>query len=60
MDISPFLENKIDIMKLYSGEMGTFPFPRSEEAIRALASLRGAASGFKAAEAFILLKEIIE
>jgi len=36
---------------------GEFPFPRSHEAIRALATLRGAASGFKTAEAFELLRE---
>ena len=59
MDISSFLEKKIDIMKFYKGELGVFPFPRSEEAIRALACLRGAASGFKAAESFMLLKEIV-
>jgi N-acetylglucosamine malate deacetylase 1 len=59
VDISPFLEKKIEIMKIYHNEMGTFPFPRSEEAIRAQAALRGIASGFKAAEAFMLLKEII-
>ena len=34
-----------------------FPFPRSHQAIRALATLRGAASGFEAAEAFELLRE---
>jgi len=59
MDISAFLEKKIDIMKMYKGELGVFPFPRSEEAIRAQAALRGAASGLKAAEAFMLLKEVI-
>jgi len=60
IDIASYLETKIDIMKIYSDELGDFPFPRSEEAILALASLRGATSGFKAAEAFMLLKEIIE
>jgi LmbE family N-acetylglucosaminyl deacetylase len=60
IDISSFLEKKIDIMKVYRGELGVFPFPRSEEAIRANAALRGVASGCKAAEAFMLLKEIIE
>ncbi len=59
VDISPFLEKKIQIMKIYNSEMGAFPFPRSEEAIRAQAALRGIASGFKAAEAFVLLKEIM-
>jgi len=60
IDISSFLDKKTKIMKMYSGESGYFPFPRSEEAIRAQAALRGVASGFKAAEAFMLLKEIIK
>jgi hypothetical protein len=37
--------------------LGPFPFPRSHESIRALATLRGAASGFRAAEAFELLRD---
>jgi len=53
------LEEKIKIMKMYRGEMGTFPFPRSEENIRALAMYRGATAGVKVAEAFVLLKEVI-
>lgn len=60
VDISGFLEKKIEIMKIYHVELGSFPFPRSEEAIRGLAALRGAASGLKAAEAFMLLREVIE
>jgi len=59
IDISSYLERKIDIFKIYKNELGVFPFPRSEEAIRAQAALRGVASGFKAAEAFMLLKERI-
>lgn len=58
VNISPYLNKKLDIMKNYESEMGQFPFPRSEEAIKALAMLRGAASGCNAAEAFMLLKEI--
>ena len=57
VDIAPFLEAKLHAMSVYASELGEFPFPRSQEAIRALASLRGSASGFKAAEAFELLKE---
>ena len=59
INTSDYLEKKIEIMKVYSSELGQFPFPRSEEAVRALAALRGAASGCRAAEAFMLLKEII-
>jgi len=55
VDISGHLEGKIEAMRMYEGEMGAFPFPRSEEAIRAQASLRGVQSGFDAAEAFMVL-----
>ena len=57
VDIEPFLDDKLRAMDIYESELGVFPFPRSHEAIRALAALRGAASGFKAAEAFELLRE---
>ena len=57
IDISDWLENKIRIMNFYESELGEFPFPRSGKAVRALGQVRGAASGFSAAEAFMLLKE---
>lgn len=55
-DISDFIQRKIEIAQIYKGELSAHPFPRSSEGIRALATLRGAASGFKAAEAFMLLR----
>ena len=58
INIEPYLPEKLQAMDIYVSELGVFPFPRSHEAIRALAILRGAASGFKAAEAFELLREI--
>lgn len=57
-DISNFFHKKIEIMKQYKGEMGEFPFPRSEQALEALAKYRGAAIGTQYAEAFMILKEI--
>ena len=57
IDISEWLEDKIRIMNFYESEIGKFPFPRSEKAVRALGQVRGAASGFSAAKAFMLLKE---
>ena len=57
-DISGFLDKKISIMRLYKGETGEHPFPRNPENLRALATFRGATSGVKYAEAFMLLKEI--
>lgn len=58
IEISPFLEKKIEIMKVYKSEIGEFPFPRSEVTLRAQANLRGSQAGVMAAEAFMLLKEI--
>lgn len=57
VNIESYLEDKLRAMDIYASELGAFPFPRSHEAIRALATLRGAASGYKAAEAFVLLRE---
>lgn len=56
--IDEFLEYKLKIMQNYESEMGVFPFPRSEQAIRAIAQLRGTQSGCLAAEAFMLLKSV--
>lgn len=58
VDISGFLDRKLEIMSIYASEMGPFPFPRSAEALRAQAQLRGTQCCAVAAEAFMLLKEI--
>jgi LmbE family N-acetylglucosaminyl deacetylase len=58
INIESYLQNKLNTMNIYSSETGDFPFPRSSEAISSLAKMRGAASGYKAAEAFELLREI--
>ncbi|HET7435639.1 MAG TPA: PIG-L family deacetylase [Thermoanaerobaculia bacterium] len=57
VDISAHLETKMMILREYRGELGEFPFPRSEQAVRALAAYRGATAGVAAAEAFMLLRE---
>ena len=57
VDISPYIDTKIEIMNTYASEITEHPFPRSEKSIRALATLRGAQSGYQAAESFMLLKE---
>lgn len=59
INIEHYLDHKLRAMDIYSSELGIYPFPRSHEAIRALATIRGVASGFKAAEAFELLRERI-
>lgn len=58
VDVSAHIERKIEIMRLYAGEMAAAPFPRSAEAIRGLATFRGVVASCLAAEAFMVLKEI--
>ena len=57
-DISQHLEKKIEIMRVYKGEMKEHPFPRSEQNIRSLATVRGATANVEYAEAFMLLREV--
>lgn len=56
VDISNYLEKKIELMKIYESEISDFPFPRSVDSIYALAKFRGSTAGYNAAEAFQILK----
>lgn len=58
VDISVYLEDKINFIKVYESEIQPPPFPRSIENIRALATVRGSTAGVRYAESFILLKEV--
>ncbi|MAD91473.1 MAG: GlcNAc-PI de-N-acetylase [Gammaproteobacteria bacterium] len=58
VNIEKYLTQKIEIMEQFKSEMGEFPFPRSAQAIQALAKYRGVQAGCESAEAFMLLKEI--
>ena len=58
IDISKYLTEKNNLMKIYSSELGEHPFPRSLKNIEALATIRGATAGCVAAEAFQILKWI--
>jgi len=60
IDISDNLEDKIKAMSCYQSELKDFPHPRSLEAIKITAQKRGIESGLKAAEAFIIIREIIK
>lgn len=59
VNITGYLDKKIEVMRIFRSEVGAFPFPRSEQTIRSLANLRGSTVGVEAAEAFMLLKEIM-
>ncbi|MFM2393301.1 MAG: hypothetical protein RLZZ546_1283 [Bacteroidota bacterium] len=58
VDISNFLNKKIEIMKIFDSELGEHPFPRSIKNIEALATFRGATVGVLYAEAFQMIKYI--
>ena len=58
IDISNFIDDKINLMKIYESELGSHPFPRSIRNIKALATFRGATCGVEYAEAFQLIKYI--
>ena len=58
VDISEYLDKKIEIMKIYESELGEHPYPRSVDSIKSLAILRGSQAGCKYAEAFKIIKWI--
>jgi len=58
VDISNFIEKKIEIMKIFDSELGEHPFPRSIKNLEALATFRGATVGVLYAEAFQMIKYI--
>jgi LmbE family N-acetylglucosaminyl deacetylase len=58
VDISDFMDKKIEIMNIYDSEVDVDPFPRSIRNIKALSTFRGAMIGKEYAEAFQLLLSI--
>lgn len=58
VDISDYIDKKVDIAKVFKGEILEHPFPRSEKNIRAYGIIRGAMIGVDSAEAFVLIKGI--
>ncbi len=59
VDISKYMDKKLEIMKVFESEIAEHPFPRSQRNIKALGTLRGATCGCEYAESFMLLKEIL-
>jgi LmbE family N-acetylglucosaminyl deacetylase len=57
VDISDFMDKKIEIMSIFSSEVMPNNLPRSYSAIKALATYRGSRICVNYAEAFILLYE---
>jgi len=60
VDISNVLERKLQALACFRNELKQPPHPRSLRAIEALARVRGSTAGLMAAEAFMLVREIID
>lgn len=58
IDITDYFDRKLEAVSIYDTEPGSPPFPRSVEAIKAQAALRGTEARMLYAEAFKMVKEI--
>ncbi len=58
VDISGFLDKKIQALRYYDSQINEFPDARSLEAIEALAKYRGALMHMGAGESFMLIREL--
>lgn len=59
IDISSSLDKKLEAMRMYASQVQPDHLPRSIEALKALARVRGTHIGVNAAEAFLLLRQTI-
>ena len=57
--MSETLDAKIRGMSCYRTENTVYPHPRSAEALEALGKYRGSNVGYRLAEGFMLLREIV-
>lgn len=59
IDIEKSLERKLEAAAMFGSQMRAFPHERSLETLRALATVRGTAVHRAAAEAFVLIRDVI-
>lgn len=59
MDIAKYLPKKLDAMRCFGSQLKEAPNPRSLEAIEALARYRGSTVSVHAAEAFVLVRDVV-
>jgi len=57
VNVEAQLQRKLDAMACYMTETRPFPHPRSVEALTVIAQNRGIASGYRAAEAFMIVRD---
>lgn len=58
VDVTDFLEAKIEAFALFASQVHQFPDERSLEALRSLARMRGATVHRAAAEAFMIIRQV--
>lgn len=58
VDISDYIDKKLEALAIYDTEIRERPFPRNMDAVKALGTLRGGMAGCMYAEAFKIIKEI--
>lgn len=59
IEISDFINKKIDALKAFKSQLKVFPHERSLESIMTLSKHRGSTVGIMHAEAFLLIREIL-
>jgi N-acetylglucosamine malate deacetylase 1 len=59
VDISDYMEKKLQAMSCYESELKEYPHPRSLKGLRMVAEERGLGVGLKAAECFRLVRELV-
>jgi LmbE family N-acetylglucosaminyl deacetylase len=59
VDISDYLETKLDAFRAYASQVRPFPHERSIETMRAMSIMRGTTMYLRAAEAFVAIRNLI-
>ena len=60
VDISKYIDQKLDVISIYESQFEEFPATRSIQAVHALAEYRGVLANVCAAESFMLAREVIK
>jgi N-acetylglucosamine malate deacetylase 1 len=58
IDISDYIENKLQALECYKSQISSFPGPRSIESAKALAHFRGTQAGFAYGEGIHIIRKI--
>ncbi len=58
VDVTDYMEKKIELLKCYNSQLSDFPNARSCEAVVSLAKYRGVTVGVRCAEAFMVIREL--